>query len=215
MVISSGNKEFDGIIDKGYGNYITSFYGSAGTGKTTFCLMAAIEQAKQNKKVLYFDTEINFSLERLKQMITTDLEKILDNIIVIKIKGFKGQQDQIKKIPSMIESGKISLVIIDSIGHYYRSLVKKEFDLANSMLNSQLRILDEISKNIPVIITNQVYTDLDEHVVKMVGNKIIEKYSHYIIRLDNDIKRSIQIMLPSRKSLNFVIENSGIKLLDL
>ncbi len=212
MNISSGNRDFDKIIDGGYGNFITTFYGPAASGKTTFCLLASIEQAGNNKKIIFLDTENGFSVDRLKQVINKDVDKILDNMIVVNIKNFKNQQEQIKNLLNIVEVGRISLVVIDSIGVHYRRLVRSKSDLANKMLISQLRILNIVSKKCPVIITNQVYTDIDEKKLKMVGGLIVEKSSKYLIKLENSTKRSLSIMKPFRKEIYFNITNSGISI---
>src|SRR3989339_1589394 len=57
------------IIDQLLGGYekdiITTIYGPAGSGKTTLCLLCAMNTAREGKKVIYIDTENNFSVERL------------------------------------------------------------------------------------------------------------------------------------------------------
>jgi len=47
---------------------ITTIYGPAGTGKTNFCMLVAISQAKKGNKVIFVDAEGGFSVERLKQI---------------------------------------------------------------------------------------------------------------------------------------------------
>ncbi|MBI2670717.1 AAA family ATPase [Candidatus Woesearchaeota archaeon] len=213
MAISSGNKDFDEIINGGYDNCITTFYGSAGTGKTTFCLMAAIEQTKYNNKVIFIDTESNFSIERIKIICQNKLENILGRIILFKVKSFKIQQDQIKNLFNLINVGNFSLIIVDSIGHYYRSLVKKKPDLANKMLISQLKMLKKISEKQPVVITNQVYTDIDKNIVRMLGRSIVGGYSTYIINLDKSDRRKLIVKKPLKRESFFQIVDQGIKIL--
>ncbi len=212
MKVSSGIYGFDELISGGYNNSITTFYGIAGSGKTTFCLLAALNLVNNNKKVIYIDTEINFSVERIKQMLQDKSINALDNIISIKVKSFKQQQDQIKNLGDLIRLGKVSLVIIDSIGHYYRSLYKKHPDLANKMLSSQLRILKEISNECPIIITNQVYMDITSNEIRMVGGSIIEAYTDLLIRLEHDQNRILRIMKPDIKIIVFEIINEGVKI---
>ena len=212
MIITSGNSGIDSFLEGGYDNEITVIYGPAGTGKTTLCLQAALCQA-ENKKVLFLDTEINFSVDRIKQLLNGRNINTLDNILVTKVKSFKIQQDQIKNIASIIKTGKFSLIIIDSIGHFYRSLLKKKPDLANKMLYSQLKMLKDISKRLPVIITNQVYTDIDTNTIKMVGNNIISEFSNKTLRLENLEKRVIYLLKPMRKTAYFKILETGIEII--
>lgn len=212
MVISSGNLGIDSFLEGGYDNEITIIYGPGGTGKTTLCLQAALCQA-ENKKVLFFDTEINFSVERIKQLLNGRNIGILDNIIVTKVKSFKLQQDHIKNIAKIINTGKFSLIVVDSIGHFYRSLLKKKPDLANKMLYSQLKMLKDISKKLPVIITNQVYTDIDTNTIKMVGNSIVSKFCNKTLMLENLGKRAIYLLKPKRKTSYFKILETGIDII--
>ena len=209
FMISTGSKDLDEFLS-GYKD-VTIIYGAASTGKTCCCLLAAIEQAKQNKKVLFLDTENSFSLERVKQV--NDDEKILDNILVFKIKSFKEQQKRIRELDKIISKSNISLVVIDTIGFFYRTLVKRHSDLANSMLISQVNILKEISKNIPVIIANPVYSGLDDfEKIKIVGGEILKRIADTLIRLEkfDNGKRKLKLIKPKKEEMFFEISDKGI-----
>ena len=58
---------------------ITNFYGAPGTGKTNFCLLAAIDCVRKGGKVIYIDTEGGLSFRRLKQL-AFDHEKVLERM---------------------------------------------------------------------------------------------------------------------------------------
>ena len=69
MKIPAGSELMDSMLDGGYdSDIITTIYGPAGSGKTNLCLLAAISIARQNKKVIYIDTEGGFSVSRLDQL---------------------------------------------------------------------------------------------------------------------------------------------------
>ena len=121
-MIKTGSQELDHLLE-GYKEEISYIYGTPGSGKTTLCKLAAIQLLRQNKKVIYIDTENGFSLERFKQL-APDFEKILDNIIVIKVKNLN---DQIEKLESIKNLKNISLIIVDSIGRYYRTKITMVF----------------------------------------------------------------------------------------
>ena len=60
--ISAGSYELNKWLYGGYDSeIITTLYGSAGSGKTNFCLLAAVSQAKKGQKVIFIDTEGGFS----------------------------------------------------------------------------------------------------------------------------------------------------------
>ena len=208
-MINTGSKDLDEFIG-GYGNNITMIYGKAAAGKTTCCMLAAIEQLKQNKKVIYLDTENSFSLDRFKQLAGKNPDKYLDNLFMLKVSDFKTQGEKIKDILSLIEKSRFSLIIVDTIGIYYRRIVKSHKDLANNMLVSQIKNLQEISGKVPAIITNQVYNkiDIDEDV--MLGYNLIERYCNCLIKLSKNIKRKIKLIKPIKKEMFFEIEDNGI-----
>ena len=92
MRISTGSEIIDILLKGGYEtDIITTIYGPAGSGKTNFCLLAAISTYKRNKKTIYIDTEGGFSLERLKQL-SQDWKYVLNNTIFLRPVTFKEQK---------------------------------------------------------------------------------------------------------------------------
>lgn len=207
MNVCSGCKEFDEFLEGGYSK-ITTIYGAAATGKTTLAMLGAIEQAKMGKNVVYIDVENNFSIERLKQLVGEEYKELLNNFLIIKIKSFKEQQIRIRDLLKLGE--KISLIIIDNIGGYYRRLLKRKPELANRMLISQLRTLEEVSKKVPILITSQIYTNLKDNTTNIVGGSIIKKSSNYLIELKNEKVRKAILRKPREKEFLFEIRNNGI-----
>ena len=84
-MIKTGTEELDNFLENYKG--LTTLYGEGGSGKTTLCMLAAIEQALNNKKVLYLDTEINFSADRFEQILNNRNKECIKNILVLKIKN--------------------------------------------------------------------------------------------------------------------------------
>lgn len=180
-IISSGSIVVDDLLDGGFDkDKVCCVYGVAASGKTTLAMLTALEISSDGGKVLFIDTENGFSVERFKQLSCGNLE-LLNNIFVIKIKSF---YDQLKKIESLEDNfSKFSLIIIDTIGSYYRKeIVKDKF--ANKQLVKQLEILKRINKErIPILITNQVYTDPKDSSIQIVGGKIMKDYPDCLIEL--------------------------------
>ena len=197
MKLSTGSETLNTFL-KGYPlNKFTLIYGEPATGKTTLALIATQGQIKHNKKVIYIDTENGFSLERLKQL-NPEL-KDFNNIITLKPKNFKEQEKLILNLPKK----NVSLIIIDTIGNYYRKEKKPE---ANESLIKQLTKLKEINNNnIPILLINQVYTNLEGETIP-VSNNIITNFSKNIIKLEKEPR----IIKHKKNKLQFQITDKGI-----
>lgn len=214
--ISSGSEIIDKLLDGGYDKVVTIIYGPAASGKTTLAMLAAIEQAKYGEKVVFIDSENGFSIERLRQLAGSDFEEVLHNIILFKVKSFIEQADKIDKLELLIKTGKISLVIVDTIGVYYRLKLKDDAYKANKSMDLQLRILTNISRNgIPVILTEQVYADLSKNgEINLVGGNMLRNWSKCLIELEkiNSKKKAIIRKHESltNKEVLFEIKEKGI-----
>jgi DNA repair protein RadB len=231
--ISAGSFDLNKWLYGGYEKgVITTIYGEAGTGKTNFCILAAVSQAKKGNKVIYIDTEGGFSVERIKQLAREDYEDVLKNIILLKVTNFSEQIQAINKLQKEISKGNISLIIVDGMTMLYRlelaeaRELKRNIQEINSELARQMKLLVEIArtKDIVIIATNQAYHEyLSEEEfksgkkaeIRMVGGDILRYWSKCIIELENFKGRRIARLIKHRslkeKELNFIILNQGIK----
>ena len=179
--VSSGSIVVDELLDEGLDkDKITCVYGVAASGKTTLAMLSAVECAANGGKVLFIDSENGFSVERFKQISCNNLD-LLKNVFVIKVKSL---YDQLQKIENLKRDfDKFSLIIIDTIGNYYRKEVVRDV-FANKQLYKQFDILREIAdNNVPILITNQIYTDPVNKSVKIVGGKIVMNNVDCLIEL--------------------------------
>jgi len=149
-------------------------------------LLAVIGVARKNKKVIYIDTESSFSVERLKQ-IAKDYIRILKNVIFFKPSNFYEQEKDIRNLRKIINKN-IGLIVVDTISMLYRLELGRREDASrvNRSLVEQIAQLSEIAKenDIPVLITNQVYSSFDERdKVNMVGGDILKYRSKTLIEL--------------------------------
>ncbi|MBS1267048.1 MAG: DNA repair and recombination protein RadB [Candidatus Woesearchaeota archaeon] len=216
MKLSSGSKVIDSILNGGYQTQmINTIYGVAASGKTTACLLAAIECAKKGKKVIYVDTESGFPVDRLKQL-TKDYEKVLDKIFLIKANSFKEQSKIFSRLKDLASNQRVGLLIVDTIGSNYRT-GKQDLKLKNRLFGRQLDILRGIYKvnNCIILLTNPVYSSLEQNKVKPVGGKSLVNRSKCMIQLDyQDGKRTIYLRKHpdiKKTSVDFIITNNGFE----
>ncbi|MBI4154905.1 AAA family ATPase [Candidatus Woesearchaeota archaeon] len=205
--MKTGCLQLDELIQKA-NNEITLVYGPASSGKTTLAKLSAIQLLIENKKVLFIDTENGFSVERFLQL--SGNEKLLKNIIMLKPKNFYGQYKAIQSLEKTAD--KFSLIIIDTIGIFYRKELKKNQYLANKVLDKQFQILKEISKKIPVLITNQVYINLNDNKINNVGGEMVKNWANCLIELKIKPRR-IKIEKPFEFESKLVINNKSIILI--
>ncbi|MBI4448954.1 DNA repair and recombination protein RadB [Candidatus Woesearchaeota archaeon] len=203
--ISSGSKVFDTLLKGGYEtDAITTIFGPAGAGKTTTCILAAVQASKDGKKVIYVDTEGGFSLERFNQ-VASDTNGILNNIIFLRPATFEEQQRDFEKLRDLIRPP-VGLVIIDTIAMLYRLEMGARIDPAevNRDLAKQIAFLTEIArkKEIPVLITNQGYSFFDDRdKTHMVGGDVMRYGSKCIIELQIAPDRKRRAILRKHRSI--------------
>ena len=186
--IPSGSKILDRMMEGGYEkDIITTIFGPAGSGKTVLCMLCAINAVRNGKKVIYIDTENNFSVERLKQICKFDYNKVLSNMVFLKPTSFGEQKNAFEKLKEIVNNS-IGLIAVDTISMLYRIEMGKNEDVysVNKELGIQISYLSEITrkKNIPILLTNQVYADFDnKDKVKMVGGDLLKYSSKCLIEL--------------------------------
>jgi DNA repair protein RadB len=187
--LPSGSEVFDTLLSGGYEkDIVTTIYGPAGTGKTCFCLLAAIQSVKKGGKVIYVDTEGGFSTERFTQL-TPEYKLLLKNIVLYKPTSFTEQIEVFEKLRESLREN-CGLIIIDSVAMLYRLELGQTTNIyeLNRELGRQLAYLTEIArkKNVPILITNQVYASFEEtekNKVNMVGGDILKYGSKSLIEL--------------------------------
>lgn len=232
--ISAGSYDLNKWLYGGYEKgVITMIAGPPGSGKTNFAILASCSQARKGNKVLFIDTEGGFSVDRVKQIIGEDYKEILDNILLLEPTSFEEQKKVLLNLPNKVKKEHVGLIIIDGMAMLYRLELgdaikmkdKAQIMGVNRDVAQQMRALAEISRkqNIPIIITNQVYSmflpkeDIEKGVKKemsLVGGDLFKYWSKCIIELKNDNGRKKAVLLKHRslprKELSFEIRNKGV-----
>jgi len=218
--IPTGSKILDRMLHGGYErDIISTVYGPAGSGKTTLCLLCSLCVARSGKKIVYVDTEGGFSVERLEQ-IAPDSKKVLDKIVFLKPATFQEQKKAFQRLKEQM-SNAIGLVVVDTIAMLYRLELGKSEEVyeTNRELGRQISYLSVLARkmNIPVLITNQVYSNFDDRdTVNMVGGDIMKYWSKCLIELQitpSGNRRAIlkkHRSLPEDQEIAFKIVEGGI-----
>lgn len=221
--ISAGSYDLNKWLYGGYEtDIITVLYGDSATGKTNFCLLAAVSQAKKGNKVIFVDSEGGFSVERVKQMAGEESDKVLKNILLLKPTTFNEQKKAFEEILKHVSKDKISLIVVDGMTILYRlefsaarGVDENEMKKINTELVRQMNILAQISRKqeIPVIVSNQVYRWEDAN--RMVGGDIMRYWGKCLIELVNENGKRTAFLRKHRslpeKSFEFRIDDEGIK----
>jgi len=210
MNISSGVEFVDRLLDGGFeDDVITTIYGPPGSGKTNFCLLAMANL--KDKKIIYVDTEGSFSLARFKQ-VCPEYKEVLDRTVFLTPTTYAEQMEAFDFLRKNVDE-KFGLIIVDSIASLYRLElgVSNDIQNVNRELGLHMATLTEIArkKKIPVIITNQVYSDFeDREKIKTVGGDVIRYWSRVLIELQKmrgDLRKIIITKHRSIKEGNFAV----------
>ena len=232
--ISSGSYDLNKWLYGGYEkDVITMIAGPAGSGKTNFSILAACSQAKKGNKVIFMDTEGGFSVERVKQIVGENYLGVLENLFLLEPVSFEEQKKDFSKLLVQLKKDHVSLIVIDGMAMLYRlelgdAIQTKDEDKikqVNREVAKQMRVLAEIARkrNIPVIITNQVYEafvseeDWKKGIkgkVNLVGGDLLQYWCKCILELENrQGKRKVKLLKHrslENKEMFFDIRNKGI-----
>lgn len=215
--VSTGSEPVDQLLNGGIEKgIITNVFGESGSGKTNLCVQAAAEVAENGGKVVYIDTEKGFSPERFSQVAG---EKELENMMLMEPFDFEEQDERIKALEDVVEEHEPELVIVDSLVSLYRLQAKgDQIREVNQRLSQQLSQLSKIARkhNIPVLVTNQVYTSFDEDEIELVGRDVPRYWSKCLLKLSDHDRgvRKAEIekhrSLPEGRSEKFSIKDEGL-----
>jgi len=205
-----------GGVEKGC---LTLLYGEAGSGKTNLCIQLARNVSLLKNKVLFLDAE-GISAERVKQIFGKDYEELLKRVLFSNVHSFEEQERMVDKAASLAESSdEIGLIVLDSATMHYRLTRKDEERMERKSLTHQITTLLRVARtrNIPVVLTSQVYTDIDKGTYEPLGGHIILHNSKAIVRLEKTGQnlRKATLMkhrhLAEGKSAEFKLTDKGVE----
>ena len=182
-MIPTGCEEIDNLLGGGLvEGAITQVYGDSGSGKTNIALFTAFTASKMGKKIIFLDTEGSFHEQRVNQIFGREKNALLKNIKLINASNFDEQE---KEIDKMTKYG-CDLIIIDSMTSLYRVERTDDnyYDVNKTLGKQALKLLSYARENrVPVLITNQVYRDIETGADEPVGGSILKYYSKIILEV--------------------------------
>jgi len=192
---------------------LTHVYGPPASGKTNLALLASVSASKKGR-VIYIDPEGGFSVERIKQIAGADFTKILNKILLIKPTSFDEQKVAVDKTEEIVSKGDVSLVVVDSIAMLYRIEEDRDIRALGRVMAKLLRIARKYE--LPVLMTNQVYCDIETKAIVPVGGEINRYWCKDMLELVYDNGRRTAVLRrhrhqPEGLRAEFTITEKGIE----
>ncbi len=198
---------------------LTLLYGVAGSGKTNVCLQVARNVAREEKRVIYVDTE-GVSLERLRQMCGDDFDAVVHRILFSEPYSNEEQERLIAQAVKIVdESTDIGLIVVDSMTMHYRLTLRVEDPDERRSLTRQVARLLRVSRKseIPVILTSQVYTDIERETIEPLGGHMLTHNCKSLVRLEKvgpALRRAVRVKhrhLAEGESVKFRLTERGVE----
>ena len=214
-----GCTSLDHLLGGGFeSGIITQAYGEAGSGKSNLVLQLSVQAVARGLRVIFIDTE-GFSAERFKQIAGQGAEQMAAKIMIFEPMSLEQQAVSIREA-SKIAGPDLGLVILDSATSLYRVLLESEDNRpVRRTLSAQLSELQELARKnrIPVVITNQVYTDIENNALRPLGGTSLEHMCKAIVCLEkigNGLRRARLMKhrsLPEGETADFTLTARGIE----
>ncbi|MCK9278865.1 MAG: DNA repair and recombination protein RadB [Methanoculleus sp.] len=218
--VSTGSQALDDLLGGGLERRtITQIYGEAASGKSTLCLMAAVANLRSGNSVVYIDTE-GFSVERFTQIAGENAGAFADRLYLFEPIDFAQQGAMIADAEGLLrkrEDAPVGLLVMDSATALYRTELDLGREALRKLSHHMVKLLGLAKKyDIPVLITNQIFMDVERDRVSGLGGTALEHISKAIVRLEkkDSVRRAMLRKHRSRPegiSFDFVLTGDGIR----
>ncbi|MBN1194742.1 MAG: DNA repair and recombination protein RadB [Methanomicrobiaceae archaeon] len=215
--VPTGSPDLDDLLGGGLERRtISQIYGEAGSGKSTLCLMCAVSVLATGKSVLYIDTE-GFSADRFRQIAGDATEELAEHLLIFEPVDFEQQAIMIGECEVISKIRDVGLIVVDSVTALYRTEGGAGGDAQRRLGNQVIRLLGYAKRfGFPVLLTNQVYMDVETDTLRGLGGTGLHHISKAIVRVSKrDGTREAVLekhrSLPENRSFIFEIVEKGIK----
>ncbi|KAA8923012.1 DNA repair and recombination protein RadB [Thermoplasma sp.] len=192
--LQTGINCIDAMLNGGLeGGIITEIFGEGGSGKTNICMIASCSVMSQGLKVVYIDSE-GLSPERFMAVCHSDISKFK----LFRVYSLDDQEVAIMKASKMADKDqKIGMIVLDSFSEFFRLERSDDRQARIVDFQRQLSLLSSVAakKNIPVLITNQIYQDIDNRTLQPFGGFLVDHAMKAILRIEKlpDGRRKISV----------------------
>ena len=216
---STGIPCLDSLIGGGLETrIIIQFYGEPASGKSTAAMAASIATLRNGEDVIYIDTE-GFSIDRFCQLAGVDeAESLAERLILYEPADFTGQDHAVAECARLLaDRNNIGLIVLDSATALYRTENGPSGEPQKRLARELIMLLGYARRyDIPVIVTNQVFTDIRTDMLCGLGGTSMHHMSKIIVRFErNDTKRRAILekhrSRPEGAEIRFTIQEKGFR----
>ncbi|HDQ08129.1 MAG TPA: DNA repair and recombination protein RadB [Methanoculleus sp.] len=216
--ISTGIPPLDSLIGGGLApKTVTQLYGEPAGGKSTAAIACAVAALRAGGEVIYIDTE-GFSTERFRQIAGDDAEDLAANLMIYEPADFAEQEMAIAECARILKQNRdVSLIVVDSFTGLYRAEGGPSGEPQKRLSRQMILLLGYARRYaIPVVVTNQVFMDVETGVLRGLGGTVLSHLSKVIVRFEKKgaTRRAVLEKHRSRPegcSFSFIITEDGMK----
>jgi len=186
MLYPSACHNLDALIGGGFPTRaISHIFGEPGSGKTAIGIQLAVNVIRCEKRVIFVATD-QFPGERFAQIAGTDVGSIGQRLLVFEVKSFDQQRATLRNIKRIAQEN-VGLIVLDAATTHYRLEQSKNTEVAlqHALVNQLLLLLGLAKKfDLSVVVTNQVYADIDTAEILPVAGYLIDNLSREVVQLE-------------------------------
>lgn len=185
MLYPSACHNLDALIGGGFPTgAISHIFGEPGSGKTALGIQLAVNVIRCEKRVIFVAAD-QFPGERFAQIAGTDVGSVGQRLLVFEVKSFDQQRATLRNIKRIAKEN-VGLIVLDAATTYYRLEQSKntEVTLPHALVNQLLLLLGLAKKfDLGVVVTNQIYADIDTEEILPVAGYLIDNLSRVVVQL--------------------------------
>lgn len=198
--VSTGCNTIDELLDGGFERgTVTQVYGPPAAGKTNIAMAAAVSAAAGGGQSVVIDTE-GLSMARFEQLMEGYPEEntvLSDRVVTQEVYDFAGQKNAVQEVESLAQNADV-LVLDSATGFYRLERVEGGDDTGEALRDIARQVTKLLSlarkHGLAVIITNQVYSGMEDNRVQGLGGHTLEHWTGTVLRVeenDNDVRELI------------------------